>query len=557
MFDLFENLCERAEVDASVLSGGEQQMLTMCRTLMGDPGSVMIDEPTEGLSPADDQRVAEFLQEIARRGVCHFPGRTEARDRHEDHAHRVYVMGHGHVVFEGTPETWRPATMSARNGWRYRCDGYYAKSMRPENRIGPALHPRLESGSAPKTKGRPMTMTLDPVRLNRIKSWSQRYVEERKFPGTSVLIRQHGEEAFFDAQGEQCIDSGKLFTRKTVARIYSMTKPITSLALMMLVEEGVLHLDAPLSRFLPEFGDSRALVQGATSIKQTESCATPTLHQLLTHRSGMSYPFNIGILPDAMADIDLLFKPRAGTLAQQCNALAQLPLAFKPGIKWEYSVGIDVVGRVIEVVSGQSLAAFFQEHIFAPLGMTETGFSVPLTAKNRFAALYSPLAGDAMDLNAAQKSEESLRFVDGVDRSPFLDATCFSGGGGLVGTIDDYMRFAECLRMRGQGLVSPSTAEFMMSNHLPGDIASFGPSSFAEQPMDGVGFGIGGAVVIDPAQSRIPSSTGDFSWGGMASTFFWIDRVHDISVVFFTQLSPSSSYPSRAELKALVHGALM
>lgn len=402
-----------------------------------------------------------------------------------------------------------------------------------------------------------MTLTLDPKRLNRIKSWSQRYVDERKFPGASVLIRQNGKEVFFDARGAQNVEACTPFARDTVARIYSMTKPVTSLALMMLVEEGRVHLDAPLSRFLPEFADARALLPEATTIDETEPCDVPTLHQLLTHLSGLSYPFNPGLLPAAMAEIDLLFKPRAGTLAEQCAALAHLPLAFRPGTKWEYSVGIDVIGRVIEVVSGQSLAHFFQERIFAPLGMTETGFSVPTTARNRFSALYTPLAGDAMELNAGQKSEESLRLVDGATESPFLDATCFSGGGGLVGTIDDYMRFAECLRLRGQGLVSPSTAGFMMSNHLPGDIARLGPASFAEQPMDGVGFGIGGAVVIDPARSRVPSSAGDFSWGGMASTFFWIDREHDISVVFFTQLSPSSSYPSRAELKALVHGALI
>lgn len=402
-----------------------------------------------------------------------------------------------------------------------------------------------------------MNATLDPSRLERIKSWAQGYVKERKFPGASTLICQDGAEVFFDAQGVRDMKTGAPFDRDTVVRIYSMTKPVTSLALMMLIEEGHLHLDAPLSRFLPEFANARALRPDATSLDHTEACPEPTLHQLLTHTSGLSYPFNPGLLPAAMDAIDLLFKPGAGTLAEQCTLLAPLPLAFRPGTRWEYSVGIDVIGRVIEVVSGKSLASFFKERIFDPLGMARTGFSVPSDCTDRFASLYTPLAGDAMNLNAGQKGGDTLRFVDGVEGSPFLNATCFSGGGGLVSTIDDYMRFAECLRLNGQGLVSPSTAKFMMSNHLSGDIASLGPASFAEQPMDGVGFGIGGAVVIDPARSRVPSSVGDFSWGGMASTFFWIDRVHDASVVFFTQLSPSSSYPARAELKALVHGALM
>jgi CubicO group peptidase (beta-lactamase class C family) len=402
-----------------------------------------------------------------------------------------------------------------------------------------------------------MALTLDPHRLARITPWAQRYVDERKFAGLSVLVAQSGREVFFDTAGMRDIDTQAPFERNTVARIYSMTKPVTSLVLMMLVEEGLLHLDAPLSRFLPEFADCRALVKDARSTRDAVPCAVPTLHQLLTHRSGFSYPFNPGIVPRAMDDIDLLFKPDSGTLAAQCTLLSGLPLAFAPGSRWEYSVGIDVIGRVIEVVTGQSLAEVFAARVFEPLGMTETAFSVPKHARDRFASLYTPLAGNAMDMTAGTTGSETLRKVDGTQDSPFLDATCFSGGGGLVGTIDDYLRFAECLRQGGQGLVSPATLRFMMSNHLPGDIASLGPSSFAEQPMEGVGFGLGGAVVIDPARSRIPGSVGDFSWGGMASTFFWIDQKHDFSVVLFTQLSPSSSYPARAELKALVHGALM
>ena len=205
----------------------------------------------------------------------------------------------------------------------------------------------------------------------------------------------------------------------------------------------------------------------------------------------------------------------------------------------------------------EAVRYLFRERVLDPLGMTETGFAVTEAQLERFATLYTPLAGNAMDLNNATPTPGTLRVVDTTEGSPFRNTTCFSGGGGLVGTIDNYMAFAECLRLGGQGLVSPSTIRFMLANHLPGDIASLGPASFAEQPMEGMGFGIGGAVVLNPARSRVPSSRGDFSWGGMASTFFWIDPVHDVSCVLFTQLSPSSATPARAELKALVHGALM
>ncbi|WP_122073751.1 serine hydrolase [Pseudophaeobacter sp. EL27] len=402
---------------------------------------------------------------------------------------------------------------------------------------------------------------MDQTRLENLKKWQQRYVDHRKYAGSSLLINQGGVEQYFHAAGRRNLEENLDFTRDTLVRIYSMTKPVTSVALMMLAEKGLFHLDAPVSDFIPEFGEMQALVPGATSIEQTEPSRAPTLHELLTHTSGLSYPFNPGVLSQAMDREQLMFKPNQGDLGKMVAHLASYPLAFQPGSRWEYSVSIDVLGRVVEVVSGQTLAEFFETEIFQPLGMTETGFRVPRQAGNRFASLYTPLSGDAMALNSAQKGGETLRLTDLYGGSPFETADMMSGGGGLVGTIDDYMRFTEMLRQRGRGkdgyIIAPKTLDFMMQNHLPGDIASMGPQSFAEQPMEGMGFGLGGAVVLDPARARCPGSVGDFSWGGMASTFFWVDPILDLSVVFFTQLSPSSSYPARAELKALVHGALM
>ncbi|MEM8578423.1 MAG: serine hydrolase domain-containing protein, partial [Pseudomonadota bacterium] len=291
-------------------------------------------------------------------------------------------------------------------------------------------------------------------------------------------------------------------------------------------------------------------------IDQTEPCATPTLHQLLTHTSGLSYPFNPGTLAEAMQAEDLVYKHGQGSLAEVTRKVAVLPLAFHPGSRWEYSVAIDVIGRVIEEMTGRSLGDVMAERVFGPLGMTETAFGVPAKGADRFAALYTPLAGGAMALGSQDRSENPLRLVDAPGTSSYHAPTLHSGGGGLVGTIDDYLRFAEALRRDGAGLVSPSICRFMKRNHLVGEIAAMGPASFAEQPMDGMGFGIGGAVVLDPARARVPGSVGDFSWGGMASTFFWVDPVHQLSCVFFTQLAPSSSYPARSELKAMVHACL-
>lgn len=397
---------------------------------------------------------------------------------------------------------------------------------------------------------------FDPARLSRLKGWMQSHVDAQHYAGCSVLIAQNGAEAFYHHCGLRDIAGGQAWQRDTVARIYSMTKPITSVALMILVERGLVHLDAPVSEFIPGFAETRCLVEGATDTSQTTPCAAPTLHQLLTHTSGLSYSFNPGVLPGVMKDEKLDFGPGPETLAQTADRLATQPLAFHPGARWEYSVGIDVIGRVIEVISGKTLEAFFVDEILGPLGMEHTRFTVPKGAQDRFAALYTPLSGDSFELNARRSSDNTLRLADAAEGSSYHTSQMHSGGGGLVGTIDDYLKFIEMLRTGGQGVLSPATLRFMMRNHLGGDIASMGPSSFAEQPMRGMGFGIGGAVVLDPARAGVPGSVGDFSWGGMASTFFWIDPLHDLSVLFFTQLSPSSSYPARAHLKALVHGAL-
>ncbi|WP_298848276.1 serine hydrolase [uncultured Ruegeria sp.] len=402
---------------------------------------------------------------------------------------------------------------------------------------------------------------FDQTRLSRLRTWMDNYVEQRKYAGSSFLLRHKDDEVFFHSSGMRSVENGLPFQRDTLARVYSMTKPVTAVALMMLAERGLFHLDAPLSEFLPEFKRMQALIPDAEKLEQTEDTRPPTLHQLLTHTSGFSYPFNPGILPEAMDEKNLIFKPDQGLLKDRIGELAMLPLAFRPGTRWEYSVSTDVLGRVVEVISGQTLDQFFHHEILAPLGMTETGFSIPIGAGDRFASLYTPLAGDAMALNSADHGSDTLRLIDTHEDSPFEKATTFSGGGGLISTIDDYAKFVDMLRNRGSGnghkLLGPKTVAFMMRNHLPGDIASMGPKSFAEQPMEGMGFGLAGSVVLDPGRVQVPGSVGDFSWGGMASTYFWLDWENDLTAVFFTQLSPSSSYPSRAELKALVHAAMI
>jgi len=392
---------------------------------------------------------------------------------------------------------------------------------------------------------------FDSARLARIDDWMQRNIELGRYSGSSVLVARHGQIAHLSCAGLSSIDRNLPYQRDTIVRIYSMSKMITTVGFMMLVERGLIHLDAPLSDTLPEFGTSHALVDGAARIDQVERVAPPTLHQLLTHTSGMTYGFNAGPVAELYDQLGLNFGPDTGGTEAVCKEVAQQPLAFRPGSSWQYSIGIDVIGRVIEVIDGRPLDQYLKEEIFDPLGMVDTGFDVPVEKLDRFADCYTKTEADP------------LLCTDRAETSPALagrDRT-FSGGGGLMSTLDDYFRFGEMIRNFGRYsggvLLSPRTVAFMRRNHLKGEISSMGPDSFAEMPMDGMGFGLGGAVVLDPALTRTAGSVGDFGWGGMASTNFWTDPAEQLTCVFFTQLIPSSSYPNRAELKALVHAALI
>ncbi len=396
----------------------------------------------------------------------------------------------------------------------------------------------------------PGRVGFDPERLKYIDIWMQRYVDEGKFAGSSVLVARKGEIAHLSSVGKRSLEDELPFETDTLVRIYSMTKPLTSLAVMQLHERGLFHLDAPIDRFLPEFSNCRALVEGATSLEQYEPAPAPTIHQLLTHTSGMTYSFNPGLLAQGYQDKKIDFFPNLGGHRQMVKQVAQMPLAFQPGKRWEYSVGMDILGALVEKISGQALDEYFQQEITGPLGMVDTGFSVSKSQQDKFADCY------------VKTEDVKLGLYDSANSSMFCqgEVDTLSGGGGLVSTLADYFRFIEMLRqggsLDGTRLISPRILAFMRRNHLPGDISSMGPKSFAEMPMDGMGFGLGGSVVLDPTRTRIVGSVGDFSWGGLASTFFWLDPVEQLSVIFFTQLIPSSTYACRAELKALVHAAL-
>ena len=400
---------------------------------------------------------------------------------------------------------------------------------------------------------------LDPARLARIDRHFARYVDDGRLPGWLITVSRHGRLAHVACCGSRDMEAGLPVEPDTLWRIYSMTKPVTSAAAMMLYEEGAFELTDPVSAFIPSFADVRVYAGGPDLRPVTVPAIEPVrIWHLLTHTSGLTYGFHRVHPVDAMyraAGFEWA-SPPGMDLAQACDVWAGLPLLFQPGSEWNYSAATDVLGRVIEVVSGQDLGEFFATRILCPLDMSDTSFSVGDADAGRLAALYTP--------GADRKAARLDVLGDAARRPPAM----LSGGGGLLSTAADYHRFTRMLLHRadspageldGARLLSPRTVGYMARNQLPGgfDLETFGRPLFAEFPFHGVGFGLGFAVVIDPVAARVVCSAGELSWGGAASTSFWIDPQEELTVSFFTQLLPSSAHRIRPQLRQLVYQALM
>lgn len=396
---------------------------------------------------------------------------------------------------------------------------------------------------------------FDPHRLARIDRHFQQYVDDGRLPGWLLVLTRAGKVAHLATYGMRDIEAGAPVEADTLFRIYSMTKPVTSVAAMICYEEGLFELTDPVSRYIPSFADARVFRGGSSVAPATEPATEPVrVWHLLTHTAGLTYGFHFAHPVDAMyrsAGFEL-GSPPAMDLAQCCDTWISFPLLFQPGTSWNYSVATDVLGRVIEVASGQSLDDFFAARIFGPLKMNDTRFFVDGPAVDRLAALYIP----DPETRRARQSPRIGRAV--LQPPPFL-----SGGGGLVSSAADYQRFAEMLRRRGElddvRLLGSRTVDYMTQNHLPGgvDMAAFGTAINAEAPPVGIGFGLGFGVTIDPAAAKVLSTRGEYSWGGAASTTFFVDPVEELTAVFLTQLLPSSTHPLRSQLRQLVYQAIV
>ncbi len=402
----------------------------------------------------------------------------------------------------------------------------------------------------------PKEAGLSAERLKRIPAYFKSYVESQRLPCCAALVARRGKVAHLSFQGATEMGGSKPIDEQTIYRIYSMTKPVTSVAAMMLFEEGALRLDHEVSRYIPEFGDVQVFAGGTADAPKLEKPKRPMMvKDLFLHTSGLTYTFLM------QGPVDEIYRKRGlehigfkgGDLKAFCEGLAQAPLVFSPGDRWNYSNSTDVLGRVVEVVSGMSLDQFFRKRIFGPLGMTDTGFHVPADKISRLMACYrrDPLDG-------AISQSDPAGSASAYSKAPNV----LSGGGGLCSTIGDYLRFAMMLarggEMDGVRILSPKTLAFMTMNHLPDGktLREMGDRTFSETRMDGSGFGLGWAVTTDVIATAQPGSVGTFSWGGMASTFFWVDPVEDLIAIQMTQLMPSGAYPIRPQLQQLVYAAI-
>ena len=400
----------------------------------------------------------------------------------------------------------------------------------------------------------PAQCGFDPGRLERIGSFLQEtYIDTGRLPHAQIAVSRGHRPIYYFKTGA-LNSAGDELPDDAIFRIASMTKPVTSIAFMQLVEKCLVALDDPVTRVIPEFASLGVYAGGGGDLPfaPTRPARPIRFVDLLTHTAGLTYGLQNRTNVDAAYRRGKLDITRDMASEDYIAALAKIPLEHAPGERWTYSVATDVLGVAVERLSGQKLGDYFREHIFAPLGMEDTAFELGEGADRRLA-----------DGWAYQPGGKPVLFDSGKDSAFHRPAAFHSGGGGLAGTIGDYQRFCTMLLNRGSldgaRIVAPKTLDLMTANHLPGgaDLTQVSDALFSEASNAGTGFGLGFATVIDPARTLIPASRGEFYWGGAHSTAFFVDPVEDISMVFMTQLYPSNTYPLRRQIKTMIYAAMM
>jgi CubicO group peptidase (beta-lactamase class C family) len=415
------------------------------------------------------------------------------------------------------------------------------------------------------TPASPESAGMSKQALDRLEDHLKRnYVDAGRFPGTQLLVYRRGKIVHSTVQGFADLERKAPVKDDTIFRIYSMTKPITSVAFMMLVEEGRVAIDEPVHKYIPEWKNLGVFQAGTHPAFLTKAPSRPMLIvDLLRHTSGLTYGFQ------QRSNVDAAYREnkigeviKAGTLETMIADLAKIPLEFSPGEAWNYSVSTDVIGYLVGLISGMPFEQFLKERIFDPLGMNDTDFFVPADKAHRLAACYSADPQGGMTFHAGVR-KGGLTLQDDPATSSFLaPPSLVSGGGGLCSTAADYLTFCRALlnggELGGVRLLGPKTLALMTANHLPGgmDLPGLSRSLFSEATYNGIGFGLGFSVTMNPAQTLIAGSAGEYAWGGAATTSFFVDPAEELITIFMTQVLPSSAYPLRRELRSMVYAAI-
>jgi CubicO group peptidase (beta-lactamase class C family) len=410
-----------------------------------------------------------------------------------------------------------------------------------------AVRSDVEVEAAPEDVG------MSSARLRNVNRLVQSYIDQQKLPGAISLVARRGRVVHFETYGSMDVERQKPMRSDAIFRFYSMTKPIASVALMMLYEQGHFQLDDPASKFIPELKGQKVLVGGTADHPEVRDPAREmTVRDLLMHTSGL-------VSRDAATPVGELYRRSAfagadsqGTLADMVRKLGQIPLQVDPGSRWIYGISTDLVGYLCEVISGLPFDQYLDERVLGPLGMVDTSFSVPASKVERFAANYAPQVGTPQ-----------YTLVDDPATSAYIGPrTYFSGAGGLVSTAADYLRFCRMLanggELDGVRILGRRTLRLMTINHLPDgkDLATMAQNA-AETQREGQGFGLGFAVLLDQAVAQIIGTPGEYYWGGAASTAFFVNPAEDLVMIFLTQLRPSSTYPIRRELRSTIYSAIV
>src|SRR5436190_11974332 len=415
------------------------------------------------------------------------------------------------------------------------------------------------------TSASPESAGMSSTALARVdQHLKSRYIDAGRYPGAQLLVYRRGKIVHSSVQGYADLERKTPVREDTIFRIYSMTKPITSIAFMMLVEEGRVAIDEPVHKYIPEWKNLGVFVAGSHPAYLTNPPVRPMqIVDLLRHTSGLTYGFQQrSNVDDGYRALKTGEMVEPNTMETMIADLAKLPLEFSPGEAWNYSVSVDVLGYLIEKISGVPFAQFLKERIFKPLGMNDTDFHVPADKAHRFAACYSADPPGELKFHVAERKGALTLFDDPKTSAYLKPPTFFSGGGGLCSTASDYLTFCRALLNRGElggvRLIGPKTLSLMTTNHLPGgrDLPALSRSMFSEATNNGIGFGLGFAVTMDPAQTMIAGSAGEYFWGGAAATAFWIDPAEELITIFMTQVMPSTAYPIRRELRTMVYSAI-